>query len=124
MELQSVPASLAWAHPVVQEWFVRRFGTPTEPQEQGWPHILDGKPVLISAPTGSGKTLAAFLICIDQLIRKALKGRNGTKCTLPRAGVWKRFRMHGSACSFIGDYTPFPAEYGIERKWKRWAAPM
>ncbi|HVW79194.1 MAG TPA: DEAD/DEAH box helicase [Alloacidobacterium sp.] len=77
MELQSVPASLAWAHPVVQEWFVRRFGTPTEPQEQGWPHILDGKPVLISAPTGSGKTLAAFLICIDQLIRKALKGRLG-----------------------------------------------
>lgn len=78
MELQSVPASLAWAHPVVQEWFVRRFGTPTEPQEQGWPHILNGKPVLISAPTGSGKTLAAFLICIDQLIRKALEGGLGS----------------------------------------------
>ena len=37
MESLSVPASLAWAHPVVQEWFVNRFGTPTEPQEQGWP---------------------------------------------------------------------------------------
>jgi ATP-dependent helicase Lhr and Lhr-like helicase len=74
-----IPQSLAWAHPVVQEWFVRKFGTPTEPQEQGWPHILAGKPTLISAPTGSGKTLAAFLICIDQLIRKALDGRLGSE---------------------------------------------
>ncbi|MGC2636473.1 MAG: DEAD/DEAH box helicase, partial [Acidobacteriaceae bacterium] len=72
-----VPDSLAWAHPVVREWFVRRFGTPTEPQEQGWPIIHAGQPVLISAPTGSGKTLAAFLICIDGLIRKALDGRLG-----------------------------------------------
>jgi ATP-dependent helicase Lhr and Lhr-like helicase len=72
-----IPETLTWAHPVVQEWFVRKFGTPTEPQEQGWPHILAGRPTLISAPTGSGKTLAAFLICIDQLIRKALEGRLG-----------------------------------------------
>src|SRR6266404_4171697 len=69
-----VPESLAWAHPIVQEWFVRKFGTPTEPQAQGWPHILAGKTTLISAPTGSGKTLAAFLICIDRLVRKALAG--------------------------------------------------
>ncbi len=69
------PPSLAWAHPVVQEWFVRRFGTPTEPQEQGWPRILENRPTLISAPTGSGKTLAAFLICIDRLLRKAIEGR-------------------------------------------------
>ena len=48
--------------------------TPTEPQEQGWPHILTGRTTLISAPTGSGKTLAAFLICIDRLVRKALSG--------------------------------------------------
>src|SRR5438309_2147937 len=67
-------AGLEWAHPLVQEWFVRRFGTPTEPQEQGWPHILAGRTTLISAPTGSGKTLAAFLICIDRLVRKALAG--------------------------------------------------
>src|ERR1700737_3184181 len=65
---------LEWAHPLVQEWFVARFGTPTEPQAQGWPHILAGKTTLISAPTGSGKTLAAFLICIDSLVRKALAG--------------------------------------------------
>ena len=70
----SLPSSLAWAHPLVAEWFVSRFGTPTEPQEQGWPHILAGRTTLISAPTGSGKTLAAFLACIDRLVRKALAG--------------------------------------------------
>jgi ATP-dependent Lhr-like helicase len=58
----------------VAEWFVQRFATPTEPQEQGWPHILAGRTTLISAPTGSGKTLAAFLACIDRLVRKALAG--------------------------------------------------
>src|SRR5215813_11762581 len=69
-----IPSALDWAHPLVQEWFVARFGTPTEPQEQGWPHILAGRTTLISAPTGSGKTLAAFLACIDRLVRKALAG--------------------------------------------------
>ena len=72
--MQSLPSSLAWAHPLVAEWFVSRFGTATEPQEQGWPHILAGRTTLISAPTGSGKTLAAFLACIDRLVRKALSG--------------------------------------------------
>ncbi len=66
--------ALEWAHPLVRDWFVRKFGTPTEPQEQGWPHILSGRTTLISAPTGSGKTLAAFLACIDRLVRKALAG--------------------------------------------------
>src|SRR5215467_12363223 len=72
--MQPLPSSLSWAHPLVAEWFVGRFGTPTEPQEQGWPHILTGRTTLISAPTGSGKTLAAFLACIDRLVRKALAG--------------------------------------------------
>src|ERR1700728_1104218 len=72
--MQSLPESLAWAHPLVAEWFVGKFGTPTEPQEQGWPHILAGRTTLISAPTGSGKTLAAFLACIDRLVRKELGG--------------------------------------------------
>src|SRR6266436_923168 len=67
-------ALLSWAHPLVAEWFTAKFGTPTEPQEQGWPHILAGRTTLISAPTGSGKTLAAFLACIDRLVRKALAG--------------------------------------------------
>ena len=76
----SIPTSLAWAHPVVQEWFAAKFGTPTEPQEAGWPHILAGETTLISAPTGSGKTLAAFLVCIDGLLRKAIAGTLGA-CT-------------------------------------------
>ena len=67
-------SGLEWAHPLVRDWFVSRFGTPTEPQQDGWPHILAGKTTLISAPTGSGKTLAAFLICIDRLVRKAING--------------------------------------------------
>jgi ATP-dependent helicase Lhr and Lhr-like helicase len=71
---EPVSRSLEWAHPLVRDWFVSRFGTPTEPQEQGWPSILSGQTTLISAPTGSGKTLAAFLICIDRLVRKALSG--------------------------------------------------
>ena len=70
----SVSPSLAWAHPLVQEWFTAHFSTPTEPQEQGWPHILAGHTTLISAPTGSGKTLAAFLACINRLVSKALAG--------------------------------------------------
>src|SRR5262252_4067342 len=72
--VSGVSDPLAWAHPLVQEWFVTKFGTPTEPQEQGWPHILAGTTTLISAPTGSGKTLSAFLTCIDSLVRKALSG--------------------------------------------------
>jgi ATP-dependent helicase Lhr and Lhr-like helicase len=74
VELQVGACGLEWAHPIVRDWFVGRFGTPTEPQVEGWPAILEGKAALISAPTGSGKTLAAFLVCIDRLVRKALRG--------------------------------------------------
>ncbi len=73
-EALEIPVSLAWAHPVTAEWFLRRFGSPTEPQEEGWPNILAGNATLISAPTGSGKTLAAFLVCIDKLLRDAIAG--------------------------------------------------
>jgi ATP-dependent helicase Lhr and Lhr-like helicase len=67
--------ALAWAHPIVQEWFLTKFGSATEPQIAGWPAILRGDPTLISAPTGSGKTLSAFLVCIDKLLRAAIEGR-------------------------------------------------
>jgi ATP-dependent Lhr-like helicase len=73
--LLEIPTSLAWAHPVTAEWFLNKFGSPTEPQEQGWPSILAGDATLISAPTGSGKTLSAFLVCIDQLLRQAISGQ-------------------------------------------------
>src|SRR6195952_3529857 len=71
---EEVHPGLAWAHPLVQEWFTAKFGTPTEPQIEGWPAILRGEATLISAPTGSGKTLTAFLVCIDTLLRAALEG--------------------------------------------------
>ncbi len=70
-----IPQSLAWAHPVTAEWFLNKFGSPTEPQTHGWPSILAGDATLISAPTGSGKTLAAFLVCIDKLLRESLTGQ-------------------------------------------------
>src|SRR5437773_6555245 len=70
----TISSGLEWAHPLVRDWFLSRFGTPTEPQQEGWPSILAGQTTLISAPTGSGKTLAAFLICIDRLVRKAISG--------------------------------------------------
>ena len=72
--LPEIDTALAWAHPVVQEWFTAKFGTATEPQQHGWPSILAGNPTLISAPTGSGKTLSAFLVCIDHLLRQAISG--------------------------------------------------
>ena len=60
-------------HPIVQRWFDNRFDQPTEPQQQGWPSIAEGRHTLIAAPTGSGKTLAAFLVCIDRLLRRSLE---------------------------------------------------
>ena len=67
--------ALLWAHPVVREWFLRRFGSATEPQIEGWPAIVRGEATLISAPTGSGKTLTAFLVAINRLIVEAMEGR-------------------------------------------------
>jgi ATP-dependent Lhr-like helicase len=80
MAIETLPADpalepLAWAHPIVREWFLSKFGSATEPQIAGWPAVLRGEPTLISAPTGSGKTLAAFLVCIDKLLRAAIEGR-------------------------------------------------
>jgi ATP-dependent Lhr-like helicase len=80
--LSEPSTGLEWAHPIVREWFVGRFGTPTEPQASGWPHIIAGRSTLISAPTGSGKTLAAFLACIDRLVRAAVDG-----CLMDRTEV-------------------------------------
>ena len=62
-------------HPVVARWFEQKFGSPTEPQQQGWPAIQSGAHTLIAAPTGSGKTLAAFFAELDQLFRDGLAGK-------------------------------------------------
>src|SRR3954465_5622410 len=61
-------------HPVVWDWFERKFGSPNEPQVLGWPAIQSGQHALISAPTGSGKTLAAFLAALDDLFKEGSQG--------------------------------------------------
>ena len=57
-------------HPLVAGWFDATFKAPTDAQTAAWPAIRSGRDTLVAAPTGSGKTLAAFLIGIDQLIRR------------------------------------------------------
>src|SRR5437870_4790 len=61
-------------HPVIARWFEEKFGSPTEPQQRGWPAIQSGAHTLIAAPTGSGKTLAAFFAELDLLFRAGLAG--------------------------------------------------
>jgi ATP-dependent Lhr-like helicase len=61
-------------HPVVADWFQRRFSQPTEAQRLSWPPIVAREHTLVAAPTGSGKTLAAFLASIDRLLRQAVDG--------------------------------------------------
>jgi ATP-dependent helicase Lhr and Lhr-like helicase len=61
-------------HPAVKQWLEQKFGSPTAPQELGWPAIQSGAHTLIAAPTGSGKTLAAFLASLDQLFCDGLAG--------------------------------------------------
>ncbi|WP_242355603.1 DEAD/DEAH box helicase [Anaeromyxobacter sp. SG64] len=66
-------------HPVVRDWFTRRFGDATEPQTPAWREIDARRDVLVSAPTGSGKTLAAFLHAIDALLKEGLAGELGDR---------------------------------------------
>src|SRR5688500_17042661 len=66
-------------HPTIGRWFAGRFGEPTEPQREGWPHIRSGRNTLISAPTGMGKTLAGYLSAIDNLARQGCELRDQTE---------------------------------------------
>ena len=61
---------LDFFHPAVRQWFLERIGTPSPPQEMGWPLIAAGRHTLVAAPTGTGKTLAAFLWALDGLLRR------------------------------------------------------
>ncbi len=64
----TTPSPLHGFQPLVQQWFTREVGVPTDIQCQAWPKIQAGEHVALTAPTGSGKTLAAFLCAIDHLI--------------------------------------------------------
>lgn len=57
--------------PLLEGWFVDRFGEATPPQALGWNAIAAGRDTLIAAPTGSGKTLAAFLWAMNGLVESA-----------------------------------------------------
>ena len=54
--------------PLVRDWFLGRFGSPTEAQKLVWPAAVRGEHLLLESPTGTGKTLAAFLCAIDALL--------------------------------------------------------
>src|SRR2546425_3596904 len=62
-------------HPTIARWFEQKFGSPTEPQQRGWPAIQSGAHTLRGGPTGSAKSLAAFFAALDQLFRDGLAGK-------------------------------------------------
>lgn len=55
-------------HPLVKEWFLRKFKTFAPPQKFAILNVHSRMNTLISSPTGSGKTLSAFLAIINELI--------------------------------------------------------
>ena len=62
-------------HPIIAEWFLKKYGSATDIQQKAWPEIATGENVLITAPTGSGKTLTAFLWSLNQLMTGVWEGR-------------------------------------------------
>ena len=60
--------------PQTQTWFSNTLGLPTPVQREAWPRIAAGENVLVSSPTGTGKTLCAFLVFLDQLLARAVRG--------------------------------------------------
>ncbi|MFH1072677.1 MAG: DEAD/DEAH box helicase [Nanoarchaeota archaeon] len=61
-------AILKELHPLVREWFLKKFGEFSPPQKYAILNIRHRENTLISSPTGSGKTLSAFLAIINELI--------------------------------------------------------
>ena len=64
-------SALSCFHPLVRDWFLRKYGGPTEVQAKAWPLIAKGNHLLVNAPTGSGKTLCGFLWGLNNLITGA-----------------------------------------------------
>ena len=61
-------------HPLVAEWFKKKFGKFSPPQRAAVLNIHNRENVRISAPTGSGKTLSGFLAILNELIYASEKG--------------------------------------------------
>lgn len=61
-------------HPIVSDWFSKRYGNATAVQEFAWPEIASGSHVLVCSPTGSGKTMTAFLYFLNMLLTGKLSG--------------------------------------------------
>jgi ATP-dependent Lhr-like helicase len=75
--------------PAVREWWVDRFGPPTQeggcltpPQREAIPLVQQGANALVAAPTGSGKTLASFTAILNELFEREQAGGldNGVYC--------------------------------------------
>ncbi|MBS3135866.1 ATP-dependent helicase [Candidatus Woesearchaeota archaeon] len=61
-------------HPLVREWFRKKFRTFCLPQKYAVIPIHSRENILVSAPTGSGKSLTAFLSILNELIDSSEKG--------------------------------------------------
>jgi ATP-dependent Lhr-like helicase len=62
-------------HPLVREWFTKKFKTFSEPQRFSILNIHNRQNTLVSSPTGSGKTLSAFLAIINELVGLAVNDK-------------------------------------------------
>ena len=62
-------------HPVIARWFEQKFGSPTEPQQRGWPAIQSGAHTLIAAPTGSGKDAGCVFCIAGPIVSGRTRGR-------------------------------------------------
>ena len=62
-------------HPIVSNWFKKKFGGFSESQMYSIVPIKQRKNILLSSPTGSGKTLSAFTSILSYLIDLSEKGK-------------------------------------------------
>ena len=60
-------------HPLVKEWFTKKFESTSLTKRYGVLNIWERKDILISAPTGGTKTLTAFLSILNYLVMLAEK---------------------------------------------------